>query len=314
MIIIHIIPGSGMGNQMFMYAAGLVTAHRLNTELRLGAWNYDHLSKEVIKWSRPWELKCFPAITERNASFRETFRIAPGVAILNFIDRKPTAKRQIFKRLIRKILRNLFYKAGSVYNPSWCSYSPEFFDIKDNTFISGYWESEKIFAGAEDLVRERFKFAPSCFDSKLSAMVKSCNSVAVHIRRGDKSGLDIFSQKDFHYLRAAFEKITALTDKPKFFVFSDDIAWCRENIPQIYGAGGGYTFIDGQTPPQDMALMTQCKHVIVGPSTFSWWGAWLNDNPQKIVIAPDINLWYKPGTYNPEDRKYLLPESWIKIS
>lgn len=70
--------------------------------------------------------------------------------------------------------------------------------------------------------------------------------------------------------------------------------------------------VEGQTPPQDMALMSLCRHVIMGPSTFSWWGAWLNEYPGKIVIAPDLNLWYK-GAFNLEEKKYLLPERWIKI-
>ena len=99
-----------------------------------------------------------------------------------------------------------------------------------------------------------------------------------------------------HYLKSALPKLESLTDKPEYFVFSDNTDWCRKNLPQIHEAE--YTFIEGQTPPQDMALMTQCKHVIMGPSTFSWWGAWLNNNPNKIVLAPDrkINMsWYPKG-------------------
>lgn len=85
MIIAYIKPNAGMGNQMFMYAAGVATASRLGVKLRLGGWNYEHFATA----NRPYQLSCFPEITEPNASFSETFRICPGVAVFQFIYRKP---------------------------------------------------------------------------------------------------------------------------------------------------------------------------------------------------------------------------------
>ena len=129
--------------------------------------------------------------------------------------------------------------------------------------------------------------------------------MALHVRRGDK--LNTFSQapttKD--YYRLAIDKIYELTSKPEFFVFSDELDWCREFLPQVR-SDAILHFIDGQTPPQDMALMTKCKHVITAPSTFSWWGAWLNENPDKIIIAPKT-------PYSTERNPDFLPEEWIKI-
>ena len=90
--------------------------------------------------------------------------------------------------------------------------------------------------------------------------------------------------------------MTSLTDNPEFFVFSDDIEWCKENMHKVHEAE--YHFIEDQTPAQDMALMSICRHVIMGASTFSWWGAWLNENPKKIIIAPDRKTsldWYPCG-------------------
>ena len=294
-----------MGNQMFMYAAGLSAAERLNTPLRFGAWDFDRLTR----MDRPWLLSCFPAITEANASFSETWNICPRLALLNHLNRRPIKKYHLFRYLTRKFVSK-FIRNVHTYEADYVSYSPEFENIPDNMYITGYFESEKVFAGIKDIVRKKFEFAPKYFNLALLEKVKSCNSVALHVRMGDK----VFGKKhyasDSGYIRKAAEKISGLTESPKFFVFSDDIAWCRENLPQIYDTE--YTFIDGQTEPQDMALMTKCKHVIMGPSTFSWWGAWLNDNPDKIIISPDVNLWYKQ--YNPEDSKYLLPDEWIKIS
>ena len=303
MIIARIIPHAGLGNQMFMYAAGLATAERLNTELRLGAWDFEQRTTS----DRPYHLPCFPAITERNASFAEIWKISPRAAVLDNAIRCPMKKRHIFRRVLRKLASKILPE-GTVYQPEYCSYAPEFDNISDNTYMVGYWESEMSFAGIKALVRKKFTFPSEYFDTQFRA----CNSVAVHVRRTDKASEDGFYASNLHYLSEALDTIIHMTDSPKFFVFSDDILWCRENLPKIYPAD--FTFIEGQTPPQDMALMTKCKHVIMGPSTFSWWGAWLNDNPHKIVIAPDINLWYRQLTNELiEDRKYLLPSEWLKI-
>ena len=305
MIIARIIPEAGIGNQMFMYAAGLAASQRLNTDLRLGAWDFVSDTRK----DRPYHLDCFPAITEHNASFSETRNISPKLAI-----EKCYAYTETNSRVMRSILKaaSIFFPKGRVYKPKYCSYSPEFEKIPDNTFLVGYFESEKIFAGIKDLVRKRFTFAPECFDPALTSEVRACESIAIHIRRGDKVTNDSFASET-PYIKDAIARILSLTDNPKFFVFSDDISWCRENLPKVHDTD--YTFIEGRTPPQDMALMTQCKHVIMGPSTFSWWGAWLNDNPNKIIIAPDINLWYgQLSQAEFDDRKHLLPHEWIKIS
>ena len=311
----------GMGNQMFTYAAGLSLATRLHTELYLDT-NYFRYDK-----GRTYCLYCFPNITEPSASFQDIWQLYPLQAAKYLILRKPIGKYNFFGRIILKIFGRFFSpqksKLKTVYAPIVsCAYTSNFENISDNTFITGNWESEKFFADIKDLIREKFKFAPECFNPELSRKIKSCNSVAIHVRRGDKSGGYIFLPSTEYYLKRALEKISSLTDNPKFFVFSDDIDWCKLNLPQIYEAN--YTFIEGQTPPQDMALMTICKHVIMGPSTFSWWGAWLNENPNKIIIAPDINLWFKNDENMRKDnnfanllyenrRDYLL-EEWIKIS
>ncbi len=302
MIITRIMPAAGMGNQMFMYAAGLSISSRLGTELRLGTADFD-IGTRI---DRPYVLDCFPKITEKQASFSETFRICPKMAFKDF----KSGKNMLWRLKYGTAAKFLHHKG--LYFPKWCSWSPEFENVPDNTYIMGYWESERIFRDIAGLVRRKFAFSQECFNPELSEKVKSCNSIAIHVRRGDKvSGSSRLYASDEHYIRLAIEKLSSLTQNPSFFVFSDDIDWCKHNLPNILNAE--YTFIEGQTPAQDMALMTLCKHVIVGVSTFSWWGAWLNENPDKIVIAPDINFWFRPDTFSYDDRKYLLPESWIKI-
>lgn len=316
MIITRILPHAGMGNQMFMYAAGLSLSQKLGTELRLGAWDFEtNTSGDEV---RPYHLSLFPEITERNASLRELLMICPMQIFLNTVNRKPVKKRHIFRRTILKTLNVLRMTAdlevgrqsrlAKVHVQEAMPYSPDFWNIPDGTMIVGYWESEKYFAPYADMVRRKFTFPDECYDPALSAKIRACNSAAIHVRRGDKTYLEGVSPSDGRYIRNAIGRLSSLTENPSFFVFSDDLDWCRKNLPMIHEAD--YTFVEGQTPPQDMALMTLCRHVIMGPSTFSWWGAWLTESPGKIIIAPDVNLWVKSGA---EERRDLLPDRWIKI-
>ena len=317
MIIVRIT--SGMGNQMFMYAAGLATALRLGTELVLDISSFNsYLSNPSSRADRPYQLSCFPEITERKASFLDMWKLSPGLAVLNIIHSKPVKKYHLCRRILRKaiILLNLApvgyhyivniqkdaqfpypYKFSRICIQN-STYKDKFSEIPDNTILTGYWESEYYFAGYADAVRKKFHFPPECFDPVLSEKVRSCNSVAVHIRRGDKVNNGAYGASNLNYLSHALANIAALTDKPEFFVFSDDLEWCRENLHKAHEAE--YHFIDGQTAAQDMALMSICKHVIMGPSTFSWWGAWLNENPHKVVIAPKNYTanthWYPRGS------------------
>ena len=312
MIITYIIPGAGIGNQMFMYSAGLALASRLNTELRLGTRNFDRFTRI----DRPYQLGCFPEITEQEASLMDIWRMSPGTAVQNVISRWKIRKYNVLCRLVRKIINTMDlapihhnyimnisqdapfpypYRFSRVFIQNK-AYDDRLSEIPDNTYITGYWESEKYFADYADLVRKKFTFPQEYFNTALTSQVRSCNSVAIHVRRTDKVKEDDLHASNLSYLSKAVKAISVMTNAPKFFVFSDDIKWCRENLRKAFEAD--YTFIEGNTPPQDMALMTQCKHVIMGPSTFSWWGAWLNVNPQKIVLVPDrkINMsWYPRG-------------------
>ena len=308
---------SGMGNQMFMYAAGLAAALRLNTELVLDTSSFDALPPHTSsRADRPYQLSCFPYITERKASFRDVRRLSPGLAVVNAINSKPVKKYHLCRRIVQKAITLLDLAPADYYYivnlpkdapfpypykfSRICiensAHKDKFKYIPDNTYLTGYWESEDYFTDYAEAVRRKFRFPPECFDPSLSERVRACNSVAVHVRRGDKVREDDSQASNLHYLRHALAKIMSLTENPEFFVFSDDVEWCRKHLCKAHEAE--YHFVDGLTVAQDMALMSICNHVIMGPSTFSWWGAWLNENPHKIVLAPDrkINLsWYPRG-------------------
>ena len=230
MIIVRIIPHAGLGNQMFMYAAGLAASQRLGTELRLGAWDFYRLTSK----DRPYQLNLFPNINEPNASLFEILRIGSGRAMINYISRKPVRKFHVISRLIRK-LSTKFLIDRAYYSAlgKWASYNDDFMNIKDNTYIEGYFESEKIFIDIAELVRKKFTFSAQCFNPELVSRVQSCNSVALHVRRTDKLTDPYHRSSDNNYIKHALTKIFTLTSSPEFFVFSDDINWCKENLSKI---------------------------------------------------------------------------------
>ena len=281
---------------MFMYAAGLSAATRLNTELKLGMWGL-----KAVKADRQYQLSCFPAITEKAASWKDLLRLCPGQLLTNLFLYKPVRRRHIFRRAALKFLRLLSIDTCERRLPSrekrpfpYLSrfqrvyFTPndyhEFHRIVDDTILLGFWANAGYFENVEGLLRKKFTFSQECFDEELLHKVITCNSVALHVRRGDKVNNKSFKPSTIPYLKASLEKISSLTHKPVFFVFSDGMDWCKETLPKLSDAE--FHFIEGHTPPQDMAIMTKCKHVIVAPSHFSWWGAWLNDNPGKIIITP----------------------------
>ena len=296
MIIDLIMPHAGMGNQLFMYAAGLAVSQRLKTELVLDTWGFNE--PDV----RGNFLDKFPNITKRRAKLSEIWKFAKAQAVVDYLGIRG---HSVYKHPFRRLLFELMQRTGTLKNSKVYSDSDSknyLNDVPDNIYLSGFWGSEKYFADVKDLVREKFKFSPDCFNPELLRKIQSCNSVAIHVRRSDKVNNKGFFASDGNYINHAVTKIKSLTQEPQFFVFSDDIQWCRENLSD------NFTFIDGQTAQQDLALMSQCKHVIMGPSTFSWWAAWLNNNPNKIIIAPDLNLWLKGQTVSDD----FLPSEWIK--
>jgi len=144
--------------------------------------------------------------------------------------------------------------------------------------------------------------------------IVSCNSVAVHFRRGDYA-------KDKHthayhgtcpmdYYRTAINRIEQSVENPKYFVFSDDVDWVRKKWP--YSLVPEPRFASNYSEVKDyhdMQVMAKCKHNITANSSFSWWGAWLNRNPNKIVISPD--QWFKNKEMQNKTHD-LIPPTWIR--
>ena len=176
----------------------------------------------------------------------------------------------------------------------------------------GYWQSEKYFVERSETIRSDFTFRIplDVCNRELVATLDRANTVSLHIRRGDYANNS--KTKATHglcsldYYQAAVNYVAERVESPRFFVFSDDIAWAKENLKikfpcQYIGHN------QGTNSYIDMQLMSLCKHHIIANSSFSWWGAWLNPNVSKIVIAP--SRWFAKPT-NVHD---LFPPGWVML-
>lgn len=187
-------------------------------------------------------------------------------------------------------------------------------ELMDNNFLlvfDGYWQSYKYFSTIAEVIRESF-----CVDldfngnfQTLLSLIRSTNSVMINVRRGDYlDKLDYHGVVDENYLYESMALIEKRICEPHFFVFSDDIFWCRMKIK----ADKNVVFVDESYYDHKFQsyfkLMSNCRHFIISNSTFCWWAAWLADAPEKTVIAPE--KWFATDTLNAED---LIPKEWISI-
>jgi len=292
MIIIQLY--GGLGNQMFQYAAGRSLAYSLNTELKLDITQYreDKL--------RNYALSVF-SMTKNVASATDLGRV-----------RRPLAWniKHPIKALRTVIPQNVpirFVKERHFY------FDREIFALSDNVYLDGHWQSEKYFKNIEAIIREDFTLSdePDYLNKQMADKIRNCEAVSLHVRRGDYISNPVttayhgFCSEEYYH--RAISKLESSVKDPHFFVFSDDPVWAKENLKSGYPT----TMIDfngSEKDYEDLRLMSLCKHHIIANSSFSWWGAWLSNNPQKIVIAP--KQWFN---YSDIDTKDLIPESWIRL-
>lgn len=212
------------------------------------------------------------------------------------------------KRISRKLhfLFNLPYP--HITEKKFGVFNPVLLKLKGDFYLEGYWQSESYFKPIERIIRQEFVFKEPLNEQNENfiQIMNSVCTVSVHVRRGDMLNHPLHGNI---CTKAYYDKAIALiknnVSHPQFCFFSDDISWCRSAFPELNA-----WFVDWNTGAEsykDMLLMSHCKHHIIANSSFSWWGAWLNPDPQKIVIAPE--KWLN-GNYNPVD---LLPKDWKKI-
>ena len=292
----------GLGNQMFQYSFFLVNK-KFNDKVKLDITSYNnyylHNGIELFK--------VFGIVEDD---------IIEDESIFDFKDNYIFFK---FRKVVGLFFlnKNLFIKKTHFIEKSYSQFYENLL-AESNLFLDGYWQNEKYFINHRKLILKIYNWhSISEKNRKLISEMEKVNSVSLHIRRYDR----IKNIKDLFYLIKliltyrtasksyyldAIKFIKDNVNQPKFYIFTDNIEWVKKNIP----TDDNYVIVNwnrGSDSNQDMCLMTKCKHNIISMSTFSWWGAWLNENKNKIVISP------KKWAVRLEKDYGIIPESWVRM-
>jgi len=291
MVIVKIM--GGLGNQLFQYSAGRQLACILRTELKLD-----------ISWFRDQSVRKY-SLSHFNV--RENFASPEEVLKLTVVG------EGFLRNLLRKLLGRTSNPIRKHVRERHYHFDPDIFRLHGDLYLNGYWQSEKYFKDIESVIREdlTFKNPLPPNDSEYAQLLANCNSVSLHVRRGDyvkgSSSNKIHALCDETYYHSSASFIGAKTKHPHFFIFSDDTYWVRANLSLPFPM----TIIERDEPTQDfedLRLMGFCKHHIIANSSFSWWGAWLNPDPGKIVVTP--KRWFSKPDFSTKD---LIPPGWIQL-
>lgn len=277
----------GLGNQMFQYAAGLALAERHGSKLRLDP---SYIGFEA---HRSYALD--------------------ALLVEAAVSRRRRVPMWVFERdrLDHAIVRLRFFGA-KVESERTHAYDEHFDQAPANAYLLGYRQTERYLLPVADLLRQRFR--PRRMGPRALAfagrIATASAPVAVHVRRGDYvenlSTNHLFGvpAPDYYERAARIVESRADADSLTFFVFSDDIAWCRERLR----LPGETVFVSGETAAhEDLDLMRRCKHNIIANSSFSWWGAWLGETDSSVVVAPEPWFENYPG-----DTSQQVPERWSR--
>jgi hypothetical protein len=292
----------GLGNQLFMYAA----ARRLS------------LKNNV------------PLLLDVTSGFQNDYFLR-NYRLNHFNIKAETASPyQSFNGILGRVRRQILRMISKCYKFDHRLYLDEKsrqFDVRllnlevnGIIFLEGYWASEKYFKDIEGSIRDDLRIVAK-HDAENLAMaekIQSTNSVCLHVRRlrGLPSTTDAKSDPsipslDIDYYKKGIEIIAGKISEPVFYCFGDHPQWFIDNIKIDYPI----TVIDYnkyEKDYEDLWLMSLCKHFIIANSTFSWWGAWLSNHNDKIVIVPDANIYHNISGINIFNRDNI-PSGWLTI-
>lgn len=226
---------------------------------------------------------------------------------LNNFNIKGLERRSLLFFIFSKyFLKNVIERENDLYN-----FNESF--LKNNGYFVGYWQTDKYFDSFRDVIMNDFTLKKEISEVSKDFLnsISNCNSVSMHIRRGDyvenKETNNFHGICDLNYYKDAIKFIKNKIDNPVFFIFSDDISWVKDNLEND---NNNFVFVSDKNIKdyEEMFLMSKCNHNIIANSSFSWWGAWLNADINKMVIAP--KRWVKKEGINIYD---LIPSDWVKI-
>ncbi len=288
----------GLGNQMFEYAFAKAYSmlNQCNVLLDL-SWfeEVKNISDNVVA-KRVYELQ----------NFYLTPCFATKEQCLPFV--------KLHKLYIPGCIRNYFgipkYVNKTTKEKKGQYFEPKFLKYKKNIYFEGYFQTEKYFKIFRKELLKDFSLKTELNDKnkKMLEQIKSTNAISLHVRHGDYLNLqNHFKICSLDYYKNAINLIIQKVENPHFYIFSDDIDWVRKN----FNLNHHITIVDINSSNEgyfDLELMKNCKHNITANSSFSWWGAWLNENPDKIIITP--KTWFVNGD---EERIDRIPEDWIEL-
>jgi hypothetical protein len=275
----------GLGNQLFQYAFGRDFNIKKNIEIKID--NGINTNKQDTY--RQYEL--------------DNFNITLPIAT-----KEEVKKNKYPLGVISKLQRGFEIKILKKYN---IGYAEKILDTKEQ-YLEGFWQSYKYLESIKEVLLKEITLKEPLGEKyrEILKQIEESDSVSIHVRRGDYIN-NPQTKKDHYtfgteYYNKAIKIIEEKILKPVFFVFSDDIEWVKQNLKTDYPT----IFVsNSQTKDyEELIIMSKCKHNILANSSFSFWGAWLNQNPNKIVIAPQ-----KWNNKYQQEYKDLLPANWLKI-
>lgn len=284
----------GLGNQMFQYAFALALSEKWpNESVRIDTSGFNG-----YPFHNGYELKRIFNVSLPETSLIE--KMSVFYPLLNY-------------RMLKIGIRILPKRKTVIKEPKDMSFDPNILRLKDSGYYLGYWQTEKYFNDIRQTILDVFTFPhflPKSKNQNLSKEIIDKVTVSVHVRRGDylKIG-NACGICTLEYYNKAISNILERIQPDTFLVFSDDIDWCQKNLSTSFGTIQAI-YVDwnnGLDSYRDMQLMSLCNHNIIANSSFSWWGAWLNSHPDKIVITP--YKWMNNGGWVD-----IIPKDWITIN
>jgi hypothetical protein len=267
---------------MFQYAAGRRLALHLETTLVLDLSHYDKYR------DRSFELDCF--------------KLAKDVSV--------GSPPKTSKRIVQNGFSDDDFVGLAEGGRNTGRFEPRILRAPNNSYLVGLWQSDKYFKDYAQQIRQDLvlKENASAKNAELLNKIAAQNAVSLHVRRGDYATyphLQTLGPLGPDYYKKALELIKSRVKKPVFYIFSDDPDWCKQNL----NLGRDFVFVDHNSKGfEDLRLMSSCKHHIIANSSFSWWGAWLNPNTDKIVVAP--SPWFIDPGFDTSD---FVPADWLRV-
>lgn len=279
----------GLGNQMFCYAMARSLSLRSNKKLILDT----ETGFVKDKYKREYSLSGYALTHEIDTNLPRYYKTRRKMRLLG-------------------ISKCNSWLPLSVKETS-LDFNSKFMNLNSsrNIYLDGYWQSVSYFTDHQNIIRSDFTPLMEKPKHLLQMERKICStdtSVSVHFRFFDTKPRAETDNVSLEYYQKAFNKLEQSLAKPTYYVFSDQI----DEVRNVFGipAERFVKVTESYGDLLDLWLMSKCGHAIIANSTFSWWAAWLVNNPEKIVIAP---AYHGRGVTNAWGHEGLLPDKWLTI-